>query len=99
MQANSMQLEIINFTPERKLDDSINKVSEKLIESAPNDSVIKIVLRASRGVIRATCRVASHAGIFVAEAITESPIQALKQLEKRMNQQLNEWKKRRFKHK
>ncbi len=96
MQSNSMQLEIINFTPEKKLDDSINKVSEKLYDNAPSDSAIKIVFRASRGVIKATCRIASHAGIFVAEAITESPLQALKQLEKRINQQLIEWKKRRF---
>ena len=41
--------------------------------------------------VRASCEIASQAGTFVAEAVSDSPIRAVKKIEKKIGRQLDQW--------
>lgn len=96
MRNDCVQFEFIGIDPEYEVRNFVSTVAEKLHLSSPSDSAIKLVMKASRGAVRASCRIASHAGTFVAEAISENPIRALKKVEEKIADQLDCWKQRRF---
>lgn len=89
MRNDCVQFEFIGLDPEYEVRNFISTVAEKLHLSSPSDSVIKVAMKVSRGVVQASCRIASHAGTFMAEAISDNPIKAIKRLKKRL---LNNWR-------
>lgn len=96
MRSDCVQFEFIGFDPEYEVWNFISTVAEKLHLSSPSDSAIKVAMKVSRGVVRASCRIASHAGTFMAEAISDNPIKAIKRVEEKISEQLDGWKHRRF---
>lgn len=96
MRNDCVQFEFIGFDPEYEVRNFISTVAEKLQLSSPSDSAIKVAMKVSRGVVQASCRIASHAGTFMAEAISDNPIKAIKKVEEKIAEQLDGWKHRRF---
>lgn len=96
MRNDWVQFEFVGFDPEYEVRKFISTVVEKLDLSSPSDSTIKVAMKLSRGVVQASCRIASHAGTFVAEAIGDNPIRAIQKVEAKIAEQLERWKRRRF---
>ena len=96
MRSDCIQFEFVGFDPEYEVRTFISTITEKLHLSSPSDSAIKVAMKASKGVVQASCRIASHAGTFVADAIGDNPIKAIQKIEEKIGQQLEAWKSRRF---
>lgn len=96
MRNDCVQFEFVGFDPEYEVRNFISTVAEKLHLSSPSDSAIKVAMKLSRGAVQASCRIASHAGTFVAEAVGDNPIKAIKKVEEKITDQLDSWKRRRF---
>ncbi len=96
MRNDCVQFEFLGFDPEYEIRSLITNVAEKLHLSAPSDSAMKVAIKRGKGAIQASCRIASHAGTFFAEAVSDSPIKAIKKIEEKISHQLDSWKRRRF---
>ncbi|MGE0762987.1 MAG: HPF/RaiA family ribosome-associated protein [Bdellovibrionales bacterium] len=96
MHNDCVQFEFVGFDPEYEVKSFISTVAERLHLRSPSDSAIKMAMKLSKGAVQASCRVVSHAGIFAAEAISDNPIKAIKKVEKKIADQLDRWKSRRF---
>lgn len=96
MRTENFECELKGFDPELEIKTFIATVADRLYFSAPSDSAVKLAIRKSQGVVKASCRIASQVGTFVAEATCENPICALRRLELRIKQQLDSWKRNRF---
>lgn len=96
MRSDCVQFEFVGFDPEYEVRNFISAIAEKLHLSSPSDSVIKVAMKASKGVVQASCRIASHAGTFVADAIGDNPIKAIRKIEEKIGRQLEAWKRCRF---
>jgi hypothetical protein len=48
---------------------------------------MKLAIEKGKGAIQAYCRIASQAGIFVADAVSDSPIRAVQQIEQKIKDQ------------
>lgn len=88
--------EFEGFDPGYEIKNFVSSIAEKLHLSAPSDSALKFVLRKSKGAVRASCKIASQAGTFVAEAMSDNPIHAVTKVEKKIRQQLEQWLRSRF---
>lgn len=93
---NDVQFEFIGFKPDQNIRNFVTTVAEKIYFGAPSDSAMKLVIEEGKLAIRASCRIASQAGTFMADTIGDTPIQAVQQIEGKMRDQLESWKKRRF---
>lgn len=93
---NDLQFEFMGFDPDDKIKSFVSRVAETLHYSAPSDSAMKLVVEKSKNAIRASCRIASQAGTFVADSISDSPIRAVQQIERKIRKELDDWKIRRF---
>lgn len=96
MNHNFLQLEFSGFNPEYELRDAIESIAEKLHLSSPSDSAMKVAIQKGKGVVQASCRIASHAGTFMADAVSDSPLRAIQKLDEKIRQQLEGWRRRRF---
>lgn len=96
MQNECIQFEFLGFDPKQEVKSFITTVGEKLHLGSPSDSVMRLVLKKSKDIIQASCKIASCSGPFVADAVSENPIIAIQEIEKKINQQLEVWRKRRF---
>jgi ribosome-associated translation inhibitor RaiA len=92
----NVEYEFMGFDPEYEIKAFIAAVADKLYFSAPSDSAMKLAIKKSKGVVKASCRIASQVGTFVAEATGKNPIRAIQRLEKRIKHQLDSWKMNRF---
>jgi ribosome-associated translation inhibitor RaiA len=95
---NDVQFEFMGLDPDYKLRAFVALAAEKLHFSAPSDSAMKLAIRKGKDAFQASCRIASQAGIFVAETISDNPVRAIQQLEHKVRTQVEEWKNRRFGH-
>lgn len=93
---NDLQFEFMGFDPDEKIKNFVSRVAEALHYSAPSDSAMKLVVERSKGAIRASCRIASQAGTFVADSISDNPVRAVQQIESKIRKELDNWKVRRF---
>jgi ribosome-associated translation inhibitor RaiA len=93
---NDLQYEFMGFKPDEKINSFVSRVAETLHYSAPSDSAMKLVIKKSKNRIRASCRIASLAGTFVADSISDNPIRAVQQIEQKIRKELDDWKMRRF---
>ncbi len=96
---NDLQFEFMGFSPDDKIKNFVSRVAETLHYSAPSDSAMKLVVEKSKNAIRASCRIASQAGTFVADSISDNPIRAVQQIERKIRKELDDWKMRRFENK
>jgi len=96
MKSDGMQFEFLGFDPEYELKKVISSVAERLEVSAPSDSYIKLAFEKGVRAVRASCRICSQAGEFIAEAVGETPARALAKIEQQIKLQLEAWKQRRF---
>ena len=96
MPNHSVNFEFIGFDPEYEVRSFITSVADRLHSLAPSDSFMKIVMKKGGDAIEASCRIASQADKFVADAVCNSPVTAIHQIESKIRQQLDEWKKHRF---
>ncbi len=96
MKHEHFSIEIRGILPTQSLQSMLKQVSERIHWQSPSDSFLKIFCEQSKEAMKASCRIASQAGVFVAEAISESPEERLRNLEKRIYEQLNTWKETRF---
>ena len=90
------QFEFMGFNPDEKMRSFVSNVAETLHYSAPSDSAMKLVVEKTEKAIRASCRIASPAGTFVADSINDNPMRAVQQIERKMRRKLDHWKMRRF---
>jgi len=88
--------EFKGFKPDDFLREYVVKTVNDLYLSAPSDSSLYLVAEKSKSAFRATCRIASQVGVFTAEAFSNSALNAVKQVEKRIDYQLRQWKRNRF---
>ncbi len=93
---HNINFEFIGFDPEYEAKRFINSAADRVQSLAPSDSFMKVAMKKGGDVVEASCRIASQAGVFVAEAVCNSPVAAIHQVESKIRQQLDEWKKRRF---
>lgn len=93
---NDVQFEFLGFSPDEQIKNFVSSTADQLYFSAPSDSALKLVVERSKNAIRASCRIASQAGVFVADAMSDSPVRAVRQIESKIRRQLDDWKKRRF---
>jgi ribosome-associated translation inhibitor RaiA len=93
---NDLQFEFEGFKPDEKIRELLSTVAEKIHLSGPSDSTTKLVVKKSKDAINISCRIASRVGTFVADAVGGDPVQALQKIERKMRQQIDQWKKRRF---
>ncbi len=96
MLSHGVQFEFIGFDPDWETRRTLSVIADKMAELAPSDSFIKLIFRKGRSAIEASCRIASLAGEFAAEAISKNPVNAIFQIEEKIDRQLNHWKKNRF---
>lgn len=92
----NVQLEFIGFEPDSEIRNFVSTVAEEIHYRAPSDAAMKLAIENSLDTIKATCNIASHAGNFVAEAVTDNPIRAVQQIEEKLTDQLDAWKTFRF---
>lgn len=97
MITENVEYKFMGFDPESNVKNIIARVADALYDSAPSDSGIKFAVEKSQGIVKASCRIASQVGNFVAEATGKNPIHAIQRLEKRIKDQLDSWKMNRFK--
>ncbi len=93
---SDLQFEFMGFNPDEKIKNFVSRVAEALHYSAPSDSAMKLVIEKSKNAIRASCRIASQAGTFVADSISDNPVRAVQQIERKIRKELDDWKMRRF---
>lgn len=86
----------VDICPESELMVFIKDSITRLQLNAPSDSAIKLTLKKVGQVFSYKCRICSFSGIFRATAVNSCPIEGMRQIEQRLNEQLMEWKKRRF---
>ncbi len=96
MMNHNVHFEFIGFEPEYKMRSFINSVADRIHSLAPSDSFMKVAIKKSRDAVEASCRIASNAGEFMADAACSSPLTAIQQIEEKIQRQLDEWKKCRF---
>lgn len=93
---HNVHFEFIGFEPEYEMRNFITSVADRIHSLAPSDSFMKVAMKKGRDVVEASCRIASHAGEFVADVVCNSPLTAIQQIEGEIQRQLDGWKKRRF---
>jgi ribosome-associated translation inhibitor RaiA len=93
---NDIKFEFKGFRPDEKIENFVSAVTDKLHWSAPSDSSLKFILEKSKNAVLASCRIVSQTGTFMAEAIHENPIRAIQQIETKIRDQLEKWKRHRF---
>lgn len=93
---NDFQFEFMGFDPDEKTKNFVSRIAESLHYSSPSDSALRLVVEKSKGAIRASCRIASQAGTFVADSVGDNPVRAVQQIENQIGKQLDNWKVRRF---
>jgi len=91
-----VQYEFTNFEPEYDIRSFICIVSDRIHGLSPSDSVMKVAMKKVRDKFKASCRIASSAGTFFAETVSESPELAITEIDKKMRRQLRVWKMGRF---
>ncbi len=96
MITDNVECEFLGFDPEYEIKILISQVVDKLYYSSPSDSGIKLALQKSQGFIKASCRIASQVGTFVAEVTGKNPITVIQALENKIKHQLDSWKLNRF---
>lgn len=74
----------------------IQNVADSIHWQSPSDACLKIVCEKTKEAIKASCRVVSQAGTFMAEVVSDCPEWGIKKLEKEIQKQLNVWKQNRF---
>ena len=99
MTQENMQFEFQGFNPDPNTRTLISTIAERIHLNAPSDSALKLALLRGKDAIRVSCRIVSRVGTFVAEAVSDSPRRALKQVEQKMRVQLDQWKSWRFQNK
>jgi hypothetical protein len=60
----NVEYEFMGFDPEYEITTFIATVADKLYFSAPSDSAIKLAVKKSQGMVKASCRIASQLGGF-----------------------------------
>ena len=93
---NDIHFEYAGFRPDLDTRRFIATIAENLHISAPSDSITKFAFQVGKDAVRASCRIVSQAGTFVADTISDNPIRAVQQLEEKINDQINHWKTHRF---
>lgn len=96
MTYHNLKFEFMGFDPKYEVRNFISSVAEGIHALAPSDSVMRVVIEKSKEAIRASCQIASQAGVFAAEAMSDCPKKAIRQIESKIKRQLDEWKKYRF---
>lgn len=96
MSHENITVEFHKFDPKEELRRLSVAVAEKLHMQAPSDSDLRMTVRKGGEKFRAYCRIASKAGVFLAEESAASPEGTLAKIEKEIGRQLNRWKSARF---
>ena len=91
-----VDIEIDDLVQEDETKKMIALLADNLYLSAPSDSFMKLVFKKSQGVVKASCRIASQVGVFAADVVGQTPVSTIRQLEKRIQDQLKLWKLDRF---
>ena len=93
---NDLQLKFINFEPGPDIQNFVSLIGERLHLSAPSDAALRLVISKSKDAFQVSCKIVSRAGTFVADAISESPVQAVRRVEVKIRQQLKTWIRHRY---
>lgn len=93
---DDLQFEFQGFKPDEKIKNIFSTVAEKIHLSGPSDSTTKLVVKKTKNAVEVSCSVASRVGLFMADSVSGDPVLALQKLERKMRDQIEKWKKRRF---
>lgn len=92
---NNHEVKFLGFEPGQKLREQTHQMVERLHWQAPSDATLRIDFIKTSGLYRINCRIQSMNGVFVADAASEHAVAAIKMLERKMKQQLLNWKVKR----
>ena len=93
---HDVNFEFIGFDPDHEVRGFLALAADRFHSLAPSDSFMKVAMKKGGNAIEASCRIASKAGVFVADAVCSSPVATIHQIENKIRQQLDEWKRHRF---
>jgi hypothetical protein len=97
MYNKNVNFEFIGFVPEAEVKSFITSIAHRLHGLAPSNSFMNFILKKKGDdVVEASCRIASRVGEFLVDTVSKDPVAAIQQIESRMKQKLDEWKKLRF---
>lgn len=96
MNNSYLKIEFFGFKPGHEMKTIVDVIAEKMQLRSPSDSAVSVVMTMGKGVMNASCRIASEAGTFVADAVCENPVHAIKEIERKIGRQLDAWKRRRI---
>lgn len=92
----NLNIELKGIKPSGKFERLIHNVADSIHWQSPSDACLKIVCEQTKEAIKASCRIVSQAGTFMAEVASDCPERCVKKLEKEIQKQLNVWKQNRF---
>lgn len=93
---HAVQFEFVGFNPDYEIRSIISSIADRIHNLAPSDSFMRVAMKRGRNAIEASCKIASSTGVFVAETICNTPIEAIGLLETKIMSQLDSWKQHRF---
>ncbi len=96
MNYENLNIEMRGIHPSSHLDKMLRDLADAIHWQSPSDSCLKIFIEQSKGTIKASCRIASQTGVFVANSVSDCPEKSLRMLEQKIQKKLDEWKRNRF---
>lgn len=92
---DNTHVEFVGFEPKANLRQAVAQAIENIVWEAPSDSSIKVTIAKYQSLFKANCRIASTVGLFSGNSNSESPVAAVKLLEKDVVKKLQRWKSNR----
>lgn len=96
MNYENLKIEIKGLKLAKPAEKLVREIAEKIHWESPSDACIKLVCEPVKQAARASCKIASQAGIFDEEVVSDCPEKSLKKLETKIKHQLDMWKRNRF---
>lgn len=96
MAYQNLSYEFNNFVPSIGLRSKVRLLAERISFESPSDATVKIIYNKNDSNYEAICQVSSVAGYFSANVESTNLDSLAQLLEKRMNEQLMEWKTQRW---
>lgn len=92
----SVNFDFDGYEPQNEAAHFIQYTVDKIHNYSPSDAFVKLSMKNSKGVIKATCRVVSQAGEFIAEAADRNVTSVIQKIDKEIMKQIEEWHRCRF---
>lgn len=96
MSNSDMNIRLSGLVFKREQRQGIRIVAEQIYAFAPSDSTLRLNFEQKGDQVKVTGRVASQVGVFAADAMDSCPVQAMRKLQTKLNNDFTQWKEKRF---